>query len=268
MAVRVDDAARTLARARALLCPEWQERIGAGERPIPAVRSPDGTLVYLVEPEAEGVNFWHDDFDLLQASGASAHLEQIDHVVQALPAGRMGTFVLFWRAVFGLAPQPLLETPDPYGLVQSRALVSPGGRLRLALNTSESRATATGRFVSAYAGAGVHQIALSTADIALAAERLEALAAPLLPMPANYYDDVSARFGLDDDMLAELQRHGLLYDRDGPGEFRHLYTDAFHDRFYFEVVERRGGYGGFGAANASVRAAAQMRQSASDGYFL
>ena len=266
MAVRVDDAARTLARA--LLCPEWQERIGAGERPIPAVRSPDGTLVYLVEPEAEGVNFWHDDFDLLQASGASAHLEQIDHVVQALPAGRMGTFVLFWRAVFGLAPQPLLETPDPYGLVQSRALVSPGGRLRLALNTSESRATATGRFVSAYAGAGVHQIALSTADIALAAERLEALAAPLLPMPANYYDDVSARFGLDDDMLAELQRHGLLYDRDGPGEFRHLYTDAFHDRFYFEVVERRGGYGGFGAANASVRAAAQMRQPASDGYFL
>ena len=51
MAIRVDDAARTLARARALLCPDWQEPIGAGERRIPAVRAPDGTLIYLVQPE-------------------------------------------------------------------------------------------------------------------------------------------------------------------------------------------------------------------------
>jgi len=268
MALRVDDAARALARARALLCPEWQERLGAGERRIPAVHAPDGTLIYLVQPEAADRSFWHDDFDLLPETGVSAGLDEIDHVVQALPAGRMATFVLFWRAVFGLQPQPLLETPDPYGLVQSRALVSPGARLRLALNTSESRATATGRFVSAYAGAGVHQIALSTADAEAAARRLEALAAPLLPIPPNYYDDVSARFGLEDAALASLQRHGLLYDRDGPGEFRHLYTDAFHDRFYFEVVERRHGYAGFGAANASVRAAAQVRQPAADGYFL
>ncbi len=232
------------------------------------MRAPDGTLVYLIEPETEGHSFWQDDFDLLPASGVSASLDDIDHVVQALPAGRMASFVLFWRAVFGLQPQQQLETPDPYGLVQSRALISPGGKLRLVLNTSESRATATGRFLSAFAGAGVHQIALSTGDIARSAERLEALAAPLLPMPANYYDDVSARFGLDDADLSSLQRHGLLFDRDGTGEFRHLYTDAFHDRFYFEIVERRGGYGGFGAVNASVRAAAQVRQPSSDGYFL
>ena len=51
MAIRVDDAARAQARARALLCPDWQEPIGAGERRIPAVRSPDGTLIYLVQPE-------------------------------------------------------------------------------------------------------------------------------------------------------------------------------------------------------------------------
>ncbi len=268
MAVRVDDAARTLARAQALLCPEWQEPIGAGERRIPAVRAPDGTLVYLVEPETNGRSFWHDDFDLPAELAAHADLEQVDHLVQALPAGRMATFVLFWRAVFGLQPQPLLETADPYGLVQSRALVSPGGKLRLALNTSDSRGTTTGRFVSAYAGAGVHHIALSTADIARTAQRLEALAAPLLPIPPNYYDDLSARFGLDDAALADLRRHGLLYDRDGAGDFRHLYTEAFHDRFYFEVVERRGGYGGFGAANASVRAAAQFRQPSADAYYL
>jgi 4-hydroxyphenylpyruvate dioxygenase len=260
MAIRVDNVARTLERARALLCPEWQERIGAGERPIPAVRSPDGTLIYLVQPETDGRSFWEDDFDLLPASGEPVGLDEIDHVVLALPTGRMPTYVLFWRSLFGLVPQPQLDTPDPYGLVQSRALVSPNGKVRLVLNASQGRATATGRFVSAYAGAGVHHVAFSVPDIESTAQEYDARHAPPLAIPINYYDDLSTRWGLDDATLAALQQHGLLYDRDGAGEFWHLYTDAFHERFFFEAVQRRGGYDGFGAANAPVRAAAQARQ--------
>jgi 4-hydroxyphenylpyruvate dioxygenase len=260
MALRVDSAARTLDRARALHCPEWRERIGAGERPIPAVRAPDGTLIYLVQPNIGERSFWEDDFDLLPAAGASDNLNAIDHVVLAVPAGRMATYVLFWRGLFGLEAQTQLDTPDPYGLVQSRALISPNGKVRIVLNASESRATATGRFVSAYAGAGVHHIAFSTPDIERTATEYEARGASMLTVPANYYDDLSARWGLDDAALAGLQRHGLLYDRDDAGEFWHLYTDAFHDRFFFEAVQRSAGYAGFGAANAPVRAAAQARQ--------
>jgi len=259
-ALRVDDVSRTLARATALMCPEWRERIGAGERQIPAVRAPDGTLIYLVQPEVGGQVFWEDDFHLSPDVEAPISLDGVDHIVQALPEGRMDSFVLFWRAVFGLVPQQTLETPDPYGVVRSRALVSPNGKLRLALNVSESRATATGRFVSAYAGAGVHHIALSTPGIVQTALQFEDSTAPLLPIPINYYDDLSARLGLDDATLASLQKHGLLYDRDAQGDFMHFYTDPFQDRFFFEVVERRDGYGGFGAANTSVRAAAQARQ--------
>ena len=61
-------------------------------------------------------------------------------------------------------------------------------------------------------------------------------------------------------MTAELERLGLLYDRDAQGEFRHTYTETFHDRFFFEITERRDGYAGFGAANAAVRMAAQARR--------
>jgi 4-hydroxyphenylpyruvate dioxygenase len=61
--------------------------------------------------------------------------------------------------------------------------------------------------------------------------------------------------------LTALQQHGLLYDRDRTGEFWHLYTGAFHDRFFFEATQRRTDYAGFGAANAPVRAAAQARQN-------
>jgi len=270
MALRVDGVAPALARAEALLCPAWQERTGAGERQIPAVRAPDGTLAYLIGPERGGHPFWEDDFDLLpQANDGAdegAGLTSIDHVVQAVPPGRMDGFVLFWRAVFGLQPQPQLETPDPYGLVRSRALVS--GGVRLALNASDSRGTATGRFVSAFAGAGVHHVALATLDMRRTAAALRALGAPVLPMPDNYYDDLAARSGLDDAALAELQAGGLMYDGDGAGRFWHLYTDAFRERFFFEAVQRTDGYAGFGAANAAVRAAAQARQHPADDLFL
>ncbi|MBV9653360.1 MAG: sugar phosphate isomerase/epimerase and 4-hydroxyphenylpyruvate domain-containing protein [Acetobacteraceae bacterium] len=258
-AFRVDSAARALARGQALLCPEWQERIGEGERRVPAVRAPDGTLVYLVEPDPSGRAIWEDDFDLTDEGRDGAGLESIDHIVQALPAGRMDTYILFWRGVFGLEPQQNWETADPYGLVKSRAMVSADGRVRLALNISESRETATGRFVSAFAGAGVHHIAFATADAALTLERMEQLGAPILRIPENYYDDLAARWGLDDPTLARLQADNLLFDRADGGEFRHAYTDAFEERFFFEAVERRGGYPGFGAVNAAIRAAAQVR---------
>ena len=260
MALRVDDPARVLDRARALLIPDWRERIGEGERRIPAVRGPDGTLVYLVSRDATGTSFWEDDFNLHPAETDGAGLTAIDHLAIALPAGRMDMFVLFWRSLFGLEPQPIWDLPDPYGLIQSRAMVSPTGSVRLTFNVSEARETATNRFISAFAGAGVQHIAFATPDAAASAGSLEQSGAPKLAIPANYYEDVAARLGLDDDVTAELERLGLLYDRDAQGEFRHTYTETFHDRFFFEITERRDGYAGFGAANAAVRMAAQARR--------
>jgi 4-hydroxyphenylpyruvate dioxygenase len=256
MALRVDDATRAMARASALLCPEWHEPTGLGERRIPAVRAPDGTLIYLVGPDPSGRSIYDDDFTLFQAATPDGGELRVDHVAQALPHGRMDGFVLFYRAIFGLRPQQLWELPDPYGLIQSRAMVSDDGSVRLPLNISESRETATGRFISAYAGAGVHHIAFATDDIVGTVRQLASLGARTLPIPANYYDDLVARHGLEDARLAELSALNLLYDRDDNGEFLHTYTETFCDRFFFEIVQRRG-YQGFGAVNASVRMAAQ-----------
>jgi 4-hydroxyphenylpyruvate dioxygenase len=257
-ALRVDEVDRAMARAEALLCSVWRERIGEGEQRIPAIRAPDGTLILLVQAGAEGRNSWESDFRLLPgAPEASAPLEAVDHVAHALTEGQMDGFVLFHRSVFGLAPNESTDLPDPRGLVRSRAMADRSGRVRMPLNVSESRHTATGRFVSAIAGAGVHHIAFSTPDLAgFVAGR----AAPMLTIPDNYYEDLGARFGLEDGMLADLERGCLLYDRDiGGGEFLHAYTLPFEDRFFFEIVERRGGYAGYGAANAGVRMAAQAR---------
>ncbi len=260
MAIRVDDPARLVARAERLSYAVWRERVGAGERHIPAIRAPDGTLVYLVEDLPKGGRrFWEDDFHL-EAHGQGGELLGVDHAAQAMTPDMMDSFVLFYRALLGLLPDAPWELPDPYGLVSSRAFVTADGSVRLPLNVSESRRTGTGRFVSAHAGAGVHHVAFIAADAATAIDAAASQDAPLLDIPENYYEDLAARFDLDDATVAALARRHLLYDRDAAGgTFLHAYTHAFRDRFFLEIVARTGGYAGFGAANAPVRMAAQRR---------
>ena len=189
MALRVDDPARALARARALLIPEWRERVGAGERAIPAVRGPDGTLIYLVG-RAAGDDFWAEDFYLLPDAETGKGLGRIDHLALALQADRLDSYVLFWRALFGLAPQPVWDLPDPHGLIHSRAMVNASGMLRLTFNVSDARGTLTNRFVSAFAGAGVQHVALATDDAVAAMAALVEAEAPMLAIPGNYYEDL------------------------------------------------------------------------------
>jgi 4-hydroxyphenylpyruvate dioxygenase len=263
MALRVDDAGRALERARALLCPEWQERVGEGERRIPALRAPDGTLIYLVQPDPSGRSIYEDDFRLFPDAPGGVAMTDVDHVAQALPNGRMDNFVLFYRAVLGCNPEQLWEIADPYGLVRSRTMVSPDHTVRLPLNVSESRETGTGRFLTTYAGAGVHHIAIATADIVQTMRQLTARGTRFLTIPANYYDDVAAKWGLDASRIDALRELNLLYDCDENGEFLHAYTQSFDGRFFFEIVERRGGYQQYGAVNAPVRMAAQAQQLAS-----
>ena len=64
-----------------------------------------------------------------------------------------------------------------------------------------------------------------------------------LPIPANYYEDLLARYGKGIPVNL-LKNHQILYDRDGSGgEFFHLYTRPIAvGRFFFELTERRNGY--------------------------
>jgi 4-hydroxyphenylpyruvate dioxygenase len=103
----------------------------------------------------------------------------------------------------------------------------------------------------------VHHIALTTKNIFETAAKLVERGVSLLNIPQNYYLDLETRFDLTRDQLEKLRVDNILYDRSASGEFFHLYTDFVDERFYFEIVERRGDYLGFGAVNAPVRLAAQ-----------
>jgi len=144
--------------------------------------------------------------------------------------------------------------------VKSQVVQSADGSLRIALNASQSSRTLSSRFLSEAFGSGVQHIAFATNDILATARRLADNGVKLLPIPPNYYDDLEAKTGLPPAVIADLQRHGILYDQEGGAEYLQAYTRTFDDRFFFEIVERRG-YRGFGAANAPIRLAAQSRLS-------
>ena len=82
-----------------------------------------------------------------------------------------------------------------------------------------------------------------------------------MPIPENYYADLGSRFELEDGQLSRLQAGQILYDRDQNGEYFQIYSAAFWGGFFFEIVERRGNYAGYGARNAPIRLAAQTEQT-------
>ncbi len=264
-ALRVDDAQAALQRAVAYGGQPFRGLVGPNERELAAVRAPDGSLIYLVESATAGQSIYDSDFRMDPQASATGGLQRIDHMALALPADALDSWVLFYKSLFDFTADDEVVLPDPYGLVKSRALRSPCGTLRLPLNISENRNTAIAHALSSYRGSGVHHIAFECADIFAEVTRAKDAGVPLLEIPLNYYDDLAARFDFDDEFLSELAYYNVLYDRDAQGgELFHVYTEPFEGRFFFEIIQRKGGYAGYGAANVAVRLAAlaKLRGSA------
>jgi 4-hydroxyphenylpyruvate dioxygenase len=110
--------------------------------------------------------------------------------------------------------------------------------------------------------ADFQHIAFSCPDIFAAAVDMRVRRLPALPIPDNYYDDLVARMELDESLVETMRAYGVLYDRDEGGEFFHFYTAMLGRRMFFEIVQRIGGYDGFGTPNTPVRMAAQYRHTA------
>ena len=241
-------------------CQTYVGKIGPGEATVPAAAGVEGSLIYFI---GAGDPAWREDFAPAEPPAVEACLRKVDHLSNVVRRGEFLTWSLFYGAVLGLKPQPQVEIADPHGAFFSRLLRSPNGELRIALNVGEGGATGVSRFLDAFGGAGFQQIALSSDDIFVAVEAAKASGVAFLPIPDNYYDDLATRFDIAPDLLARMRALGMLYDRVKDGEFFHIYTRTFQDRFFFEIVERRN-YDLFGAANTPVRLAAQASLTDAD----
>ncbi|TMR97207.1 bifunctional sugar phosphate isomerase/epimerase/4-hydroxyphenylpyruvate dioxygenase family protein [Nonomuraea basaltis] len=229
------DPAGAAKHAESLLSPVLPRERAPKEARLEAVAAPDGTEIFFCD------DAWLGDFS--PSEPVAGTITGIDHVALTQPWHHFDEAALFYRSVLGLRPQESLELPDPYGLLRSKAMSTQDGRVRMVLNLAQVGA----------ADIPWQHVALACDDVIGMARRLRAeRPESLLPIPDNYYDDLEARHEVD----PELRHLGVLYDRDEHGEFLHLYTVTV-GRVFFEIVQRTGGYQGYGAVNAPIRLAAQ-----------
>jgi 4-hydroxyphenylpyruvate dioxygenase len=266
LALTVDDAERAMARARALRAQPFRQPVAEGELDVPAIRGLGGSLLYFTDRESPLARWREIDFrpeHPADPSARGAGLTHVDHIAQSMAYAEMLSWLLFYTAIFAMQRTPGTDIPDPGGLVRSQVVETADGAVRIALNGAQGPRTLAGRFLAEFFGSGVQHVALASADIFATARTLRENGVGLLPIPDNYYDDLEARLALDPAFVDRLRTAGILYDRSeaGSGYFQ-LYTQAFADRFFFEIVQRRGQYRGFGAGNAPIRIAAQQQAAA------
>ncbi|MFC5212960.1 bifunctional sugar phosphate isomerase/epimerase/4-hydroxyphenylpyruvate dioxygenase family protein [Streptomyces coerulescens] len=240
------DPAGAARRAEALLAPVLPRRRAAEDAPLDAVAAPDGTALFFCATDRPELPNWRADFADVAGESGGAGVHRIDHLALTQPWHHYDEATLFHRSVLGLHAQESVDVADPYGLMRSRAVTNADGSIRIALGGGAAPTDDT-----------VHaqHIALATDDVVAAARRFRQAGGRLLPIPANYYDDLAARHEFAVGELETYRELGILYDRDAHGEFRHCYTLTV-GRVFFELVQRDG-YRGYGAQNAPVRLAAQ-----------
>ncbi|MFJ8868384.1 bifunctional sugar phosphate isomerase/epimerase/4-hydroxyphenylpyruvate dioxygenase family protein [Streptomyces sp. NPDC102473] len=248
------DPAGASARAESLLAPVLPRRRAPRDAPLDAVAAPDGTEFFFCATDRSGATGWTGDFVPAAHTPAPIGITRVDHVALTQPWHHFDEATLFHRGVLGLRPHASVDLADPYGLLRSRAASNEAGTVRIALGVGASPTEDPGR------GGRPQHVALVTDDLVTTVRRALAAGARLLPVPANYYDDLDARYAFAPGELETYRELGILHDRDEKGEFRHCYT-VTTGRVFFELVERTGGYDGYGARNAPVRLAAQHTQA-------
>ena len=97
-------------------------------------------------------------------------------------------------------------------------------------------------YLEFYNGPGVQHIALATNHIIDTVSKLRAQGIEFLRVPSTYYDNLIARTGPIDEPVAELQRLGILVDRDDEGYMLQIFTRPVEDRptLFFEIIQRKG----------------------------
>ncbi|MDA7426708.1 bifunctional sugar phosphate isomerase/epimerase/4-hydroxyphenylpyruvate dioxygenase family protein [Thalassococcus lentus] len=263
MGLRVSDAEQTVTRATMLGAPPFSQPVGTGELDIPAVKGVGGSVVHFIDEKSDLHRVWDIEFEPVPRTKVHppAGLRRIDHVAQTMRYQDMQSWLTYYTSTFEMEKAPVVDVADPSGVTLSQALSSPEGEVRLNLNGAGERRTFAGAFLADQFGAGVQHIAFLTDDILETSDHLQSAGFPRLKMPDNYYDDLAVTFALEPTFVERLKAGHILYDREGDTEYFQIYSAPIFRGFFFEIVERKSGYQGYGARNAPIRLAAQMRDT-------
>ncbi len=205
------------------------------------------------------------------ADGAGPMLYGIDHIVGNVELGAMERWVSYYEQVFGMTEMIHFSheaISTEYSALMSKVVTTGDGRVKFPINEPAEgmRKSQIDEYLEFYEGAGSQHIALTTRDIVGTVDYLQALGVDFLRTPESYYESVPDRVGAIDESVADLQRLGILVDRDDEGYLLQIFTKPIGDRptIFFEIIERHGARG-FGEGNFKALFEAIEREQARRG---
>jgi 4-hydroxyphenylpyruvate dioxygenase len=185
--------------------------------------------------------------------------------------GKMNELVEFYARILGFSQ--LMHFRDDqisteYTALMSKVMWDGEGRVKFPINepAEGKKKSQIEEYLDYYRSPGVQHIAMAVDDIVATVESLRERGVRFIRVPKTYYDDLRTRIGQIEEDVDDLERLGILADRDEEGYLLQIFTKIQQDRptVFYELIERHGSRG-FGLGNFKELFVAIEREQAERG---
>jgi 4-hydroxyphenylpyruvate dioxygenase len=195
-------------------------------------------------------------------------LEYIDHCVGNVELGKMNDWVKFYEDVMGFKMIITFDDKDistEYSALMSKVVSNGNGFVKFPINepAEGKKKSQIDEYLEFYRGAGVQHIAIITNNVIETVTELQSRGVEFLKVPTTYYQELTDRVGKIDENLKDLEKLGILVDRDEEGYLLQIFTKPVEDRptLFFEIIQRKGAKS-FGKGNFKALFEAIEREQA------
>lgn len=195
-------------------------------------------------------------------------LLHVDHMVGNVGWNQMNRWVNFYSDIMGFSLYQHFDDKDistEYSALMSKVVANGNGRVKFPINEpAEGRKKSQiEEYLEYYRGPGVQHVAMATGNILKTVAQLEAQGVAFLKVPHSYYTELEKRVGKIDEPIEELEKLGILVDRDDEGYMLQIFTKPVEDRptLFYEIIERKGSRS-FGKGNFKALFEAIEREQA------
>ena len=235
----------------------------AGKLCISAVKCYGDTIIRFVERDSYNGAFMPGYQARNQTDGGNKGsikhtgigLSSVDHIVGNVELGAMNRWVDFFAQTMGFTQLAHFDDEDistEYSALMSKVMQNGNGKVKFPINepAEGKRKSQIQEYLDYYLTPGVQHVAMSTGNILEAVSTLTENGIEFLRVPTTYYQMLEARVGKIDEPIDQLEKLGILVDRDDEGYLLQVFTKPVQDRptVFFEIIERHGSQG-FGKGN-------------------
>jgi 4-hydroxyphenylpyruvate dioxygenase len=256
MAWRVVDAEHALKRAVELGAKEYTGNDKTLD--VPAVHGIGGSLLYFIDTYGDKGSPYSNEFEWLDVSDPTPEgvgFYYIDHLTHNVQRGNMDTWYKFYAETFNFREIRFFNIEGKVTGLQSRALTSPCGKIRIPINESSDDKSQIEEYLREYKGEGIQHIAVGADDIYKATDAIAARGLAFMPGPPDaYYEQSKSRVADHEEPIDAMKKHGILIDGEGvvDGGTTRILLQVFSKTvigpIFFEFIQRKGD-DGFGEGN-------------------